>query len=111
MPWSRPPPMTAVTGRAEEKPCLHRTWAIAASALLALPAFAALTGEAVALPPPKGLKPARPPSLARSCTITPTELEPLFGGEADPRRQMEDESSDDEEEDDDEDSIPGLILP
>ncbi|MGO4741159.1 hypothetical protein AB4099_31860 [Bosea sp. 2KB_26] len=104
--------MTAVTGRAEEKPCLHRAWAIAASVLLALPAFAALTGEAVALPPLKGLKGARAPSLARSCTITPTELEPLFVSKADPRQQIEDESSDDEEEDDeDDDSIPGLILP
>lgn len=104
--------MTAVTGRAKEMPCLRRIWAIAARLLLGLPAFAALTGEAVALPPPKGLKPARPPSLARSCTITPTELEPLFAGTADPRSQEEEEeegSEDDEEEDDG--SIPGVILP
>ncbi|GAU84277.1 hypothetical protein [Bosea sp. BIWAKO-01] len=104
--------MTDVTGRAKEMPCLRRIWTIAARLLLGLPAFAALTGEAVALPPPKGLKPARPPSLARSCTITPTELEPLFASTADPRPQEEEEDgSEDDEEDEDDDSIPGVILP
>ena len=106
--------MTAVTGRSSEKPSLHRAWAIAASLFLGLPALATFAGEAVALPPPKSLKPARAPSLARSCTITPAELEPLFASKAVPQQKKEDEDSDensDDDEDEDDDSIPGLILP
>lgn len=101
---------------ADQEACLRRAAAHLAAPLLGLLTIAAFPGFAAALPPSKALAPAKPPSFARSCTITSPDLHPLFGAPSSAQEDAdsaESDSDDDDEDDEDEDddSVPGLVLP
>jgi hypothetical protein len=84
-------------------------------------AFVAVFLAEVAAAAPRRLPAGQPPAFARSCTIRPPDIAPLFPAPAEAATASapsdddpdEDDGDDDEDDDDedDEDDVPGVILP
>lgn len=86
-----------------------------ASALLLLATVAVLPVAAPAEAQPRPKPSPKAPVLARSCSVTPPDLDPLFpaparANDADDQ-DSDDDNDDNDDDDDDDDSAPGLMLP